>query len=148
MGWRRGCRTPSCWSASAYTRIRRSTRSTPGPPPRDRPGGGARRRPRTPVRRATQGARTGGRPTHPGLEVVRDPIPGCGSLGGIYAAVTAGDGPVLVVAWDMPFLTRRLLEALIARHGAYDAFLPRSGGPRGVEPLCGVYQTTCAAPMR
>ena len=41
------------------------------------------------------------------LKVVQDPRPDCGSLGGIYAAVSAGDGPVLVVAWDMPFVSAR-----------------------------------------
>lgn len=83
----------------------------------------------------------------PGLGVVHDPRPDCGSLGGIYAAVTAGPGPVLLVAWDMPFVSTDLLEAL--RDGAtdYDVFLPESGGRRGMEPLCGVYGPGCAGPI-
>lgn len=82
-----------------------------------------------------------------GLTVVRDPRPDCGSLGGIYAALTAGAGPVLLVAWDMPFVTAELLEALVAGAPAWDAFLPESGGPRGVEPLCAVYGTACVEPI-
>jgi molybdopterin-guanine dinucleotide biosynthesis protein A len=83
----------------------------------------------------------------PGLTVIPDPRPNCGSLGGIYAAVTAGDGPVLLVAWDMPFVTVELLEALRDGAGDCDVYLPESGGRRGVEPLCGVYGPACAAPI-
>jgi molybdopterin-guanine dinucleotide biosynthesis protein A len=83
----------------------------------------------------------------PGLRVVADRRPDCGSLGGIYTALTIGEGPVLLVAWDMPFVTTDLLQALV--HGAtdYDVFLPESGGPRGVEPLCGVYGPACTRPV-
>jgi molybdenum cofactor guanylyltransferase len=83
----------------------------------------------------------------PGLTVVRDPRPDCGSLGGIYAAVTAGEGPVLLVAWDMPFVSADLLEALRDGAAGFDVFLPESGGRRGIEPLCGVYAPTCAGPI-
>lgn len=79
------------------------------------------------------------------LVVVPDTRPDMGSLGGLYSAVTAGDGPVLVVAWDMPFVTVELLHALAKGAGWYDAFLPESGGPRTVEPLCGIYTSACAA---
>jgi molybdenum cofactor guanylyltransferase len=83
----------------------------------------------------------------PGLTVVRDPRPDCGSLGGIYAAVTAGEGPVLLVAWDMPFVSADLLEALRDGAAGFDVFLPESGGRRGIEPLCGVYAPACAGPI-
>jgi len=83
----------------------------------------------------------------PGLRVVADPRPDCGSLGGIYAALTAGAGPVLVVAWDMPFVSVELLAALAAGASAYDVFLPESGGRRGVEPFCGVYGPACVDPV-
>ena len=83
----------------------------------------------------------------PGLTVIRDPRPDCGSLGGIYAAVTADSGPVLLVAWDMPFVSAELLTAL--RDGAteFDVYLPESPGPRGIEPLCGVYGPACVGPI-
>jgi len=83
----------------------------------------------------------------PGLHLIRDPRPNCGSLGGIFTAVTAGPGPVLVAAWDMPFLTVELLQALAAGAGPYDVFLPESEGRRGVEPLCGVYGPQCRDPI-
>jgi molybdopterin-guanine dinucleotide biosynthesis protein A len=82
----------------------------------------------------------------PDLKTIPDARPGFGSLGGIYTAVTAEPGPVLCVAWDMPFVPEALLRALVegAAAGTYDAFLPESSGPRGLEPLCAVYGPTCA----
>jgi molybdopterin-guanine dinucleotide biosynthesis protein A len=85
---------------------------------------------------------------HPGIAVVPDTRGGCGSLGGIYTAVAAGDGPALVVAWDMPFISPDLLEALARRSEGYDAFLPESGGRRGIEPLCAVYGPACGPAIR
>ena len=85
----------------------------------------------------------------PDLEVVPDVLPGRGSLGGIYTAVMhAGDRPVLVVAWDMPFVPGALLAALVAGADGYDVYLPQSGGRRGVEPLCGVYGPACGPAIR
>ncbi len=86
----------------------------------------------------------------PELKTIADARPGCGTLGGIYTAVTAdAHEPVLCVAWDMPFLSGPLLRALVDRfaQGVYDAVLPESGGRRGVEPLCAVYGPACAAPI-
>lgn len=82
------------------------------------------------------------------LDVVSDALPGSGVLGGIYTAVTAAPGPVLVVAWDMPFVPASLLEALMRGADAYDAYLPESGGRRGIEPLCAVYGPDCAPAIR
>jgi len=79
----------------------------------------------------------------PDLHTIPDVRPGCGSLGGIYTAVSAGAEPVLCVAWDMPFVPEGLLRALIDGAGNYDAFLPESSGRRGLEPLCAVYGPAC-----
>jgi molybdopterin-guanine dinucleotide biosynthesis protein A len=85
----------------------------------------------------------------PTIEIVPDVRPGCGSVGGIYTAVThAADRPVLVVAWDMPFVPPELLRALVAGADAYDVFLPESSGKRGVEPLCGVYGPASGPPIK
>ncbi len=81
----------------------------------------------------------------PDLRTVRDVRADCGSLGGIYTAVVSGAGPVLCVAWDMPFVTAELLRALVEGSAGRDAFLPESDGRRGVEPLCAVYGPACAA---
>ena len=79
----------------------------------------------------------------PGLRCVPDVRAGAGSLGGIYTALCAGVGPVLCVAWDMPFVSEALLRTLMAESGEFDAFLPESGGRRGLEPLCAVYGPGC-----
>jgi molybdopterin-guanine dinucleotide biosynthesis protein A len=79
----------------------------------------------------------------PDLRTIADARPNCGSLGGIYTAVVTGTGPVLCVAWDMPFVAAELLHALVAGSAGYDAFLPESDGRRGVEPLCAVYGPAC-----
>lgn len=85
---------------------------------------------------------------HPDLIVRADVYPGTASLGGIYTALRAGDGPVFVAAWDMPFLPPDLVRAVIAGSGAFDAFVPESRGPRGFEPLSAVYAQACAHPIR
>src|SRR5207302_246823 len=81
----------------------------------------------------------------PELRTIPDVRPGSGSLGGIHTAIVSGAGPVLCVAWDMPFVTIELLRALLEGSTGWDAFLPESGGRRGVEPLCAVYGPACAA---
>lgn len=78
-----------------------------------------------------------------GLEVVADRTPGLGALGGILTAVAAGPGPVVVAAWDMPFVSRGLLGALASGLDGHDACLPSSDGPRGMEPLCAAYGPAC-----
>ena len=85
---------------------------------------------------------------HPGLRVVRDLRPGDGALGGLLTAVTAGEGaPVVVVAWDMPFVPAPLLRALAEGLADHDAVLPASDGRRGVEPLLAAYGPACLGPM-
>ena len=87
----------------------------------------------------------------PDLRTIPDVRPDCGSVGGIYTAVVSGTGPVLCVAWDMPFVTADLLRALVEGSAGCDAFLPESDpkglptgrGRRGVEPLCAVYGPAC-----
>jgi molybdopterin-guanine dinucleotide biosynthesis protein A len=85
----------------------------------------------------------------PGVSAVTDVRPGFGSLGGLLTALTSVDGPVLVVAWDMPFVPGELLRALRieGESGPYDAVVPSSGSRRGIEPLCAYYAPACAAPI-
>ena len=82
----------------------------------------------------------------PDLRTIPDVRPGSGSLGGIYTAVVSGVGPVLCVAWDMPFVPEALVRALSERMatGGDDAVLPESSGRRGLEPLCAIYGPACA----
>ena len=79
----------------------------------------------------------------PDLRVVPDVRPGLGALGGIYTAVVAAPAPVVLVAWDMPFVSEALLRRLAEGLREHDAFLPGSGGRRGVEPLCAGYGPAC-----
>jgi molybdopterin-guanine dinucleotide biosynthesis protein A len=83
----------------------------------------------------------------PDLELVTDQLPGQASLIGIHAAVAASDGPVLVAAWDMPFVDAALLRLLCERAVDFDAYLPESRGPQGCEPLCAVYAPSCIEPI-
>lgn len=75
----------------------------------------------------------------PGLRVAPDLRPGQGALGGLHTAVLLAPAPVVVAAWDMPFVTPALLAALADGLDRWDACLPASGGPRGLEPLCAAY---------
>lgn len=84
---------------------------------------------------------------HPGLEVVPDRVAGAGTLGGLHAALLAAAGPIVCAAWDMPFVPAALLRFLGASLAGFDAVLPASGGPRGLEPLCAGYAAGCLAPI-
>jgi len=73
--------------------------------------------------------------------VVEDVFRGCGPLGGIHAALRASEAELnLILAVDVPFVTRELMEFLIARAQKSNAMLtvPRCGG--GWQPLCAVYR--------
>jgi len=77
----------------------------------------------------------------PGLRTVKDAEEGHGPLHGLRTALAAAEGaPVLVVAWDMPFVTAALLSALRdeGERGA-TAVVPLAGTPPRAEPLCAYY---------
>ena len=78
----------------------------------------------------------------PGRLVVPDAVPGLGPLAGLASAIAAGAGSaVLVVAWDMPFITAALLRALRGhgeRHAVSCAPVHGAGGT--IEPLCAYYR--------
>jgi molybdopterin-guanine dinucleotide biosynthesis protein A len=79
----------------------------------------------------------------PSVRTAPDVRPQLGSLGGIHAAIVRAGQPVLVVAWDMPFVPSALLRALRDRGARADAALPESGSRRGLEPLCAYYSPAC-----
>ena len=77
----------------------------------------------------------------PELPVAADAVPGCGPLAGIETALRAAEGAaVLVVAWDMPFVTTPLLRGMraLGETGA-PAVLPAHGDPVVLEALCAYY---------
>ena len=79
----------------------------------------------------------------PDLRVVPDLRPGLGALSGLYTAVRLAPAPVVVVAWDMPFIPAGLIRALADGLAGADACLPESGGRRGVEPMSAGYGPAC-----
>jgi molybdenum cofactor guanylyltransferase len=84
-----------------------------------------------------------------GLLAIADDWPGCGPLGGIATALRASDTEWnLIVACDLPYLTRRWLEFLArrARDSAADAVVPMN--ERGAEPLCAMYRNSCEPAIR
>jgi molybdopterin-guanine dinucleotide biosynthesis protein A len=85
----------------------------------------------------------------PGHRVLPDVLPGGGGLSGVHAALFQIQRPLLVVAWDMPFVTIDLLRA-IAMRGATplaDAAVPVSPSPVGIEPFCAYYALSSFAPL-
>jgi len=83
---------------------------------------------------------------HLNLPMVSDVYPGLGPLGGIYTAVHAATHlHVLVVACDMPWLNRPLLEYMIALRETADVIVPR--WEKYPEPLHAIYNKACLAPI-
>ena len=83
--------------------------------------------------------------SQPRLRVVSDTYPGKGPLVGIYTGLTASDSFYnLVVACDMPFLNRGLLQYMTQVADNSDLVVPRLGNM--VEPLHAVYSKNCLAP--
>ena len=72
-------------------------------------------------------------------DVLRD----VGSVAGIHAALVHAGTPVLVVAWDMPFVSPGLLRTLRDAGRESDAAVPESDSRRGLEPLCAYYSLSC-----
>ena len=77
-----------------------------------------------------------------GLRMASDPEPGAGALHGLRTALEAARGQtVLVLACDMPFVSRPLLEHMLQLSEAADLVVPRRGGE--YEPLHAVYSKGC-----
>jgi molybdopterin-guanine dinucleotide biosynthesis protein A len=73
---------------------------------------------------------------------IPDLVPGCGPLGGLHAALSAsGDGPVALIACDMPNVTAAFVAHLLSLADTADIVVPRT--ERGYHPLCAVYARSC-----
>lgn len=81
----------------------------------------------------------------PGVRWERDILRDVGSVAGIHAALVHAASPVLVVAWDMPFVPTTLLGALRDIGRDADAAVPESDSRRGLEPLCAYYTPACVS---
>lgn len=84
----------------------------------------------------------------PGVAVLRDRVADAGGLAGVDAALSTGND-VLVVAWDMPFVTADLLQLILAkaRNEDADIVVPESGSPNGFEPFCSYYSARVATAL-
>jgi molybdopterin-guanine dinucleotide biosynthesis protein A len=78
----------------------------------------------------------------PGVPVFADVRPERGSLVGIHSALAHARGDVLVVAWDMPFVSAALLE-LLCEHRRNAAYAVIPEGPAGPDPFCAIYTREC-----
>jgi len=85
------------------------------------------------------------------LEKRGDSRADAGPVGGLREALLwaqeRGLPGALVVACDMPFVPAALLDALWAASEGCDGAVAQSAGPRGVEPLCAAYRTSCLTAM-
>jgi molybdenum cofactor guanylyltransferase len=86
-----------------------------------------------------------------GLPTLTDSWPSAGPLGGIATALAHAQSKwCLILACDMPFLTKEWLTFLlsyIAQHETeappqIDVIIPET--THGLEPLCAIYRATCA----
>lgn len=90
-----------------------------------------------------------------GARVVKDVLPGFGTLSGIHAALTgAMHQHCLVVACDMPLLDPAVLAYLAAQPRDYDALVPQTPGVSRqgnsgqiYQTLHAIYARTCEAPI-
>ena len=87
-------------------------------------------------------ARASALPLDENHRVAVDVFPEGGSLGGIYAGLRASRTRWgLVVACDMPFLNRQLLEYMLSLRDGYDAVVPMPGD--FPEPTHALYADSC-----
>lgn len=83
-----------------------------------------------------------------GARMASDPVPGAGALEGLHTALTAAKGDqVLLLACDMPFVSRPLLEYMLDLADDADIVVPRREGR--FEPLHALYKRSlCLPPLR
>ncbi|MGQ9889958.1 MAG: molybdenum cofactor guanylyltransferase [Aggregatilineales bacterium] len=82
-----------------------------------------------------------------GLPVYPDVLPGAGSLGGLYTALTySRTDYTLCLACDMPQVNPALLRYLITLKDSYDAIVPRVNGV--AQSLHAIYHQRCLPIMR
>ena len=74
--------------------------------------------------------------------IVRDLVPDCGSLGGLYTGLTEATTPyIFVVACDMPFLDRAVISQFASRRTSADIVMAKLEGR--VHPMHALYSKRC-----
>jgi molybdopterin-guanine dinucleotide biosynthesis protein A len=82
-----------------------------------------------------------------GVRLVLDREPGVGALPGLLTALEAAHGEtVLLLACDLPFVCRPLLEHLLSRAAEAQMVVPQWND--NLEPLHAVYSRSCANAVR
>lgn len=83
---------------------------------------------------------------HLGVPMASDIFPGKGPLAGIHAGLSRSRHRVnLVVACDMPFVSRAVADLLLQGLEGHDAIVPRFEGR--LHPLFAVYTRDCIEPL-
>jgi molybdopterin-guanine dinucleotide biosynthesis protein A len=76
------------------------------------------------------------------VPVLRDLVPDCGTLGGIYTGLKkAGTEYIFTVACDMPFLNPAVVRYLVSLKGSADIVIVRAR--HGLQPTHAVYGRRC-----
>ena len=76
------------------------------------------------------------------VRVVRDLVPDCGSLGGLYSGLMQATTPwVFVVACDMPFLNQAVIAQFTSRRTTADIVMAKLDA--GLQPMHAVYGKQC-----
>ncbi|MEQ1791683.1 MAG: molybdenum cofactor guanylyltransferase [Nitrospiraceae bacterium] len=74
--------------------------------------------------------------------IVRDLVPDCGSLGGLYTGLTEATTPyVFVVACDMPFLDQAVISQFTSRRTSADIVMAKLAGR--LHPMHALYSKRC-----
>ncbi|MEZ5109841.1 MAG: molybdenum cofactor guanylyltransferase [Bacteroidia bacterium] len=82
-----------------------------------------------------------------GIPVFEDIYKNCGPLGGIYTGlVRSKTKKNLMLSCDMPFITSGMLAKILSHSDEAEIIIPVNDGK--VEPLCAVYDQSCAVQIR
>ncbi len=74
--------------------------------------------------------------------VVRDLVPNCGSLGGVYTGLTQATAPcIFVVACDMPFLDQAVIAQFTSRRATADIVMAKLAAR--LHPMHALYGKRC-----
>lgn len=77
---------------------------------------------------------------------IEDMFPGCGPLGGIHAALRSSPTDLnAILAVDVPFVSRALLDYFITRAKGSSANVTLARAAGGFQPLCAIYRRPFAA---
>lgn len=84
---------------------------------------------------------------HLEVRVVKDIIPHCGPLGGLYSGLKESKSHYnFVTGCDMPFLKTSLIKHLVDNCRGSEVTIPKFDG--FLEPLCAVYSKNCLGAIR